>query len=326
MNKFDQRLEQAARAAWLYYVGGKTQDEIAVYLNVSRPGAQRLIALARDAGLIKVRIDFPVADCMVLADQLSRKFNLDFCDVVPTDASSSDADIRYLAVAGAARLEAFVMREKPTIINLGAGRTLRAAVEAMSPYHRRQHRFVSVIGNVARDGSSNPFDAVMVLADKTGGRRFLLPAPLVADSPEERDQFLHQRVYQIVRHLAESAEATFVGIGKIARDAQLYTDGFITDADVDELMAMGAVGEILGWALDCSGRLIESSVNARLTSVPLQSLCGRPLIALAGGVSKGLAVRAALQGGWLTGLVTDEAAAKIALATDVELTTGMEDE
>ncbi len=36
MDKFEQRLEQAARAAWLSYVGGRTQDEIATQLGVSR--------------------------------------------------------------------------------------------------------------------------------------------------------------------------------------------------------------------------------------------------------------------------------------------------
>jgi hypothetical protein len=38
VDKFEQRLDQAARAAWLSYVGGRTQDEIASQLGVSRPG------------------------------------------------------------------------------------------------------------------------------------------------------------------------------------------------------------------------------------------------------------------------------------------------
>ena len=33
------RLEQAARAAWLYYVGRHTQDEVAAQLNISRQAA-----------------------------------------------------------------------------------------------------------------------------------------------------------------------------------------------------------------------------------------------------------------------------------------------
>ena len=47
--KFDNdssRLDDAARAGWLYYVAGNTQDEIARKLGVSRQSAQRLVSLA----------------------------------------------------------------------------------------------------------------------------------------------------------------------------------------------------------------------------------------------------------------------------------------
>lgn len=46
------RLGDAVRAGWLYYITGKTQDEIAQMLGVSRPTAQRLVALCRSEGLV----------------------------------------------------------------------------------------------------------------------------------------------------------------------------------------------------------------------------------------------------------------------------------
>ena len=47
-----QKLDDAARAGWLYYVGGKTQDEIVKMLNISRQSAQRLVALSMSEGLV----------------------------------------------------------------------------------------------------------------------------------------------------------------------------------------------------------------------------------------------------------------------------------
>ena len=52
----DSRLDDAARAGWLYYIAGKTQDDIARALNVSRPTAQRLVSLCRTEGLITFRM------------------------------------------------------------------------------------------------------------------------------------------------------------------------------------------------------------------------------------------------------------------------------
>ena len=64
------RLDEAARAGWLYYVAGNTQDEIARKLGISRQAAQRLVSLAISERLIKVRLDHPIARCMELAAAL----------------------------------------------------------------------------------------------------------------------------------------------------------------------------------------------------------------------------------------------------------------
>ncbi|MEO1298709.1 MAG: sugar-binding transcriptional regulator, partial [Cyanobacteria bacterium J06636_16] len=42
----ERKLDLAARAAWLYYIAGDTQEAIATKLEVSRQAAQRLVALA----------------------------------------------------------------------------------------------------------------------------------------------------------------------------------------------------------------------------------------------------------------------------------------
>ena len=54
--KREEKLDLAARAAWLYYVAGNTQQEIAKKLQISRPVAQRLVALALQQGIVKVRV------------------------------------------------------------------------------------------------------------------------------------------------------------------------------------------------------------------------------------------------------------------------------
>src|SRR3954468_16406828 len=49
----ERKLDLAARAAWLYYVAGNTQDEVAEKLSLSRQAAQRLGA-ARAGGPVGV--------------------------------------------------------------------------------------------------------------------------------------------------------------------------------------------------------------------------------------------------------------------------------
>ena len=86
MWRHDRKLDLAARAAWLYYVAGNTQDQIAEKLNVSRQAAQRLVSLAVSEKLIKFRLDHPLAECMALAQQLRDRFGLRYCSVEPSDS------------------------------------------------------------------------------------------------------------------------------------------------------------------------------------------------------------------------------------------------
>ena len=82
------RLDDAARAGWLYFIAGHTQDEIARMLQVSRASAQRLVSLCLAERLITFRLEHPIAACMELASRLKDLFHLAYCEVVPTDRRS----------------------------------------------------------------------------------------------------------------------------------------------------------------------------------------------------------------------------------------------
>src|SRR5947209_6907650 len=100
------RFDDAARAGWLYYIAGKTQDDIARTLNVSRPTAQRLVSLCRAEGLISFRMNHPISACMELASRLSDRFGLVHCDVVPAD-STTETSFTGVAEAAATYIERF---------------------------------------------------------------------------------------------------------------------------------------------------------------------------------------------------------------------------
>src|SRR5215470_18757677 len=82
------RLDDAARAGWLYYIAGQTQDEIAKQLKVSRATVQRMVSLCLTERLITFRLEHPIAACMDLATRLIDRFELRICEVAPGDPSS----------------------------------------------------------------------------------------------------------------------------------------------------------------------------------------------------------------------------------------------
>ena len=118
----------------------------------------------------------------------------------------------------------------------------------------------------------------------------------------------------MLRELRDQARASILGIGEIAWNAPIHRDGFFNDAEIGELIERGAVGEITGWAFDAEGRLLDGSVNDRVASLPLERPARRLTVAAANGPGKVAPLRAALRGGLLSGLVTDEATAAAVLA------------
>ncbi|WP_413535141.1 sugar-binding transcriptional regulator [Rahnella inusitata] len=313
MSKNDKKLDLAARAAWMYYVAGQTQNQIADALGVSRQVAQRLVASALDNGLVSVHISHSVGRCMELASQLQKRYGLGVCQVVPGQGMESAGIHHAIAVAGAEVMTQFIRSDKPMIIGVGSGRSLKAAIDELADIERPQHSSVSLIGAIASDGSCTRYDVPLLMAQKTQGRYFILPAPLFADGEEDRAMWCSHRIYRTVSEKASQADVTFIGIGTIEPGCPLHKDGFISGDDVVLLMEKGAVAEVLGHFMDPDGNRISSDLNARLTSVGPKPHDDQPVIALAGGSGKHVAIRAALNGRWINGLVTDEVCAQALL-------------
>lgn len=309
-DRLQRRLDLAARAAWLYYVGNKTQDEIAARLGVSRQGAQRMVALARTAGLIKFRLDRRAAECAELSERLRDRFGLKFCDVVPSSGNA----IADVAVSAAEQIDALLEQAEPITLAFGSGRTLRASVEQVTAQPRPQHRIVALVGNLTRLGRASPFDAVYRLADLTGAQCHPMPLPVVADTVMEATLMRTQRVYHLLHGLVRTAHTQFVGVSHVAHDAPLEEDGFVTPAEMDTLAAMGAVGEICGRALDAEGRVIQGGTNIRAMAIPLDDPITPHRTGIAAGPLKVAPLRAALRGGWLSGVITDEPTAAAILS------------
>ncbi|MBE7186089.1 MAG: sugar-binding transcriptional regulator [Methylobacterium mesophilicum] len=302
------RLDDAARAGWLYYVAGNTQDQIASKLGISRQSAQRLVSLSMSAGLVKVRIDHPIATCLEAALVLKERYGLRHCTVVPSDPESESTTLG-IAEACAAEMERRLRQADPLVIALGTGRTLKAAVERLPAMVASQHRIVSLTGNVALDGSVSVYNTIFTMADVVQARHYPMSLPVVVSSPEERALLHEQKVVQSTLKLAAVAEVTFVGLGELGPNAPLVADNFITPEDRDALDELGAVGEIVGWAFDRDGRIIPCRYNERVASAPIPDTATTEVIVVGMGARKAPGIRAALRGRLANSLITDEATA-----------------
>jgi DNA-binding transcriptional regulator LsrR (DeoR family) len=306
------RLDDAARAGWLYYIAGNTQDEIARKLGVSRQTAQRLVSLAVSEKLIKVRLDHPIGRCIELSERLRAAYGLQMCEVAPADPGSSSETIG-VAEAATAELERYLVSQHPLIIAMGTGRMLRAMAEQVSPMDCPQHKVISLVGNIAPDGSASLFDVVSRISERVKAPHYPMPLPVIANTVHEKNLLLNQKTLRNVIELAKQADITFVGVGTVDEEAALLRDGFVRPDEIRALVRAGAVGEITGWAFNLEGQLIEGLTNDRVLSVPLERPTTKTVIGVAMAVPRLRAVKGAMRGKLINGLITNERMAELLL-------------
>ncbi|TCS63974.1 sugar-binding transcriptional regulator [Varunaivibrio sulfuroxidans] len=307
----------AARAAWLSYIGGYTQGEIARRLDVSSAKAHRLIGQAHKAGLVRVFIEGAPGECLRFEEEIARRFSLQSCVVAPDidddDARGSRFRFAGVGAAAAKRLYAVLEGGNGLTIGLGKGRSLAAMVQNFPRIERPDLKFVSVSGSLTRNLSANPYDIVHNMVERTGGEGYFLPVPYIAASTRERELLIAQKSVADVMELARRADVYVIGVGAVGRDpaikAHIQQVGMVSDDEWRDLQDKNAVGDIMGCFIDADGLRVDSAINRMTLGLHLEDLKGRRVIAVVGGKDKGQAVLAALRTGAVTDLIIDEGTA-----------------
>ncbi|HAT1623499.1 TPA: cytochrome C biogenesis protein CcdA [Klebsiella oxytoca] len=303
----DIRLDQKVRAAWMYYIAGQNQSEIASQLGTSRPVVQRLIAAAKEEGIVSIGLHHPVANCLDYALLLQEKYRLIECNIVP--AFSEESTLDSVSFGCYQLMARYLQDDKEKIIGLGSGLTLKKALQRID-FDSQNTRCVALISAMDADGQCNYYDDVpLLLTSKIKAKYYQWPAPRYAQTQEEYDMCCTSRLFRSVSAVARQADVIFVGIGPLGTQSPIFKDGFINQAQMDEVTAQGGIGEIMGRFIDAEGGVVDSEINRMITSYDIrQNQC--PRIAVACGEYKRPAILAALKGGWINGLVTDEHTAR----------------
>ncbi|MEO1316604.1 MAG: sugar-binding transcriptional regulator [Pseudomonadota bacterium] len=300
-----------ARAAWLHFVGGLTQGEVARRLDVPNTRAHRYIARAQAEGLVRIFVDVSTSDCVAIETRLMERFGLSFCRIALDVPETGAMPLRALGMAGGDYLMQVIAGEQHRVIGIGHGRTIAAAVDAMGRVPARDVSFVSMLGGLTRSFAANPYDVIHRLARNTGADSFMLPAPMFADSARDKQVMMSQSGIAATMALIGEATLAIVGIGEVDATADTSHNLAIEDAAaIDALRKRGARAEILGQFIGADGEIVATDNDGHVMAPPLGNLRQCEVVAIAGGAGKIEAIQAALESGLLKGLITDEATAR----------------
>ena len=296
------------RAAWLYYIEGMTQSDVAEKLGVNRIMVTRLLSDAKKRGEVVIRIKSELTDLVDLQQQLETHFGFERAIVAPLEDNQDDPTRVIAAAAGDYVSE--LMRSDMTI-GVGWGRTLHG----MLPYIEAQRlsgvRVISLLGGIAQARRFNPAEFAWQFAELFDAEGYLISAPAVVDSEQTRHALLENCGLDQILQLAESCDVSLLSCGGITAMTTSYRSGHITEAERQSLVAAGAVGDVLYHFIDAQGQVVDHPVNTRSISMPLERLKRIPKkILISGGQEKIEILKATIASIHPSVLITDEVTAR----------------
>ena len=300
--------DMATRIAWLYYVEGLTQDEVANKVGMNRSRVLRILSAARQDGTVQIRVTTRLSHCVELERTLEKRWGLTQAIVLPTPQDEAKLGAIIGAEVGAYISQALSAN---MTIGLGWGKTLSAAVPAIVPRNPDGIRVMSLLGGLTRVSDQNPSEFAWRVAARLGAECYMMAGPVFAPDPVTRDALAAHTGMSDIFLRARSLDMAIVSVGDLRPHSVFRQYGLLTSEELASLERAGAIGDVLCHFVDADGNIIDHPVNRRVLAVNPNDLRGtRNIILASGGWYKFGVIRAALKLLQPSVLIVDELVAE----------------
>jgi DNA-binding transcriptional regulator LsrR (DeoR family) len=300
----------AARVARQFYLEGVSKVDIADRLGISRFRVARLLDSARESGMVRIEIGLPGGSLdaglsaeLCSAFGLKQAFAFDF-----PDEDESALRRRLGEAAGQALMEIVTPGD---VLGMSWSRTLSglaAALTRMPPCP-----IVQLTGAVPPPDGRDLLDLVRSVARIGGGPAHVFYAPMIVDDAQTAAAIRRQADVAGAFALVPSVTMAMLAIGAWSAGRSTIYDA-LSQSECDAIARLGVCAEMAGVFLGEDGRPVQTALDSRMIVTPGSALAKIPcVIAVAFGVSKCVAVRAAIRGGLIHGLVTHTSLARALL-------------
>jgi deoxyribonucleoside regulator len=299
------------RIAWMYYVEGLTQNEIADRLGIGRVTVVRNINEALKQREVKIWVTGGVAECLELEAQLQQKFGLEAAVVVP---EPSDPKRVTRAIGAAAGMFVTEQLKDDMCLGVGWGATLYESLQTLAHKELKNVEVVSLLGGVVQARRFNPSEFAWQFANTVGADCYLLTAPALVDSADTKRALIERCGLDTVLSRVEKMDMALLSVGAMSALSTSFRFGLISDEQRNALVKAGAVGDMLFNFFDKNGDLVKHEINEHVMSMPIEKLRKVPKrVLISGGSSKTDALLGGMKLVNANVLITNEEAAQALL-------------
>lgn len=306
------------KAARLYFQDGHSQHEVAQALGTSRSNVSRMLAAARERGIVQVRIVDPAGRDSLLEEQLVARFDLAEARVAAVEPGQP-ALAKVGQLGSSWLLE--TIRDGQTVA-MSWGTALQQLVWATATDRPRHVELLQLVGGLSPVAQATTGqELVRELAARLGATYGYLHAPALLETSAAREALAAERSIAAALDSARRADVALVGIGAVGAGSSAFiVDSLGLTAEERQVFEdRRPVGDVCARYYDLAGRPVHGPVEDRVLAVTLQDLRRIPLVVgLASGKEKAPGILGAVRGRVVDVLVCDAGAARAVLALDAE--------
>lgn len=293
--------------AKLYYEFEYNQGMIAEKYGISRPFVSKLLAEAKERGIVKIQVKDPLQAENRLEREIRQKYELRRVIIVPSEVGE-DARMRVSMACGK-YLNSIV--KSGDIIGLGSGTTLNLTSRCLIKREDLSHvKVVSLEGNFGNLlHTAYHHETVRAFGIALGAVPYSMPAPMITTSVECKETLLREPIIQKIREIQNRCNIAIFNVAAIStgRSLGLVRQGFVTEEYMKEIVNRGAVANLMFHFIDRDGKLCSQDMEDRYMGMRLDLLPQKEYrICVCCGREKIEAVHTALKGGYINVLIADE--------------------
>lgn len=307
------RDNDAHEAASMYYLQGETMETIARHLGVSRSSVSRLLAYARESGLVRISVAPAPGERGTLAGELNQIFGIHTTVVRVRDFDTGVNRLDNVAKVAAERF--LDMIEPGNVIGIAWGNTTAEITRYMPPVEVEDTTVVQLNGAASASGTGVRYidTTISQAADALGANMVHFPVPAFFDYEETKKAMWRERSVRTVVDLIERADVALFGVGAFGGDirSHVYSAGYLEESDIAEVRREGVVGDICTILIREDGSYSDMAINHRASGPTPELLKTIPRrLCVVAGEAKAIPLIGALRAGVVTDLVVDDRTAR----------------
>lgn len=258
------------RLARLYYVEGVSQNQLAKREGISKTTVSRMLALARENGFVTITVNDGLRDASALANQLNELYPDAEFTVVPTSQNDRSEILDKVATSAAVYLDNLV--KNGDIIGFGSSKVLSMIAKHLTPKSVRDVVVLSLTGIIANpECETFTYETGVKLAKAYQTNANFLPLPIIFDHMTSKTSVEKESLIRYLEKLGRLANIALLSLDSIEDSPFLNQMGYFKDDQIEAITA-NAVGEVLGHFIDQNGNVVDSALDERVVTTPLNNL------------------------------------------------------